>query len=431
MATLQASILSSSSSSSHKVLFKANLCSQKLHKAELSAPHRLNIQNGFQTMMTTSTQKHRVSTFTKYEVPTYKSTTNSKVVEELYAIMDVVADRAEMHKNIGAQRDNWNHLLLTSINGMTIAAATMAGLAAMSGLGATLLALKLSSTLLYVFATGFLMAMNKIQPSQLAEEQRNAARLFKQLHEQIKSSIALRVPTTMKDVNDAMEKVLALDRAYPLPLLGAMLQKFPKEVEPSEWWPKQLESIDHHQQDKYSSVNGEVKNNGWSETLEDEMKEVVRVLRRKDTAEYVRLSKLALKVNKALAICGPLFTGLASIGSAFAGSAWHGGSWAVVFGVVFGALATVVNTLEHGGQVGMVFEMYRSSAGFFRLMEETIESTLKEGEVGRRENGELFEAEVALKLGRSLAELRNLATSSSSSSRNADSSTEEFASRLF
>ncbi|KAK7847470.1 putative f-box protein [Quercus suber] len=33
------------------------------------------------------------------------------------------------------------------------------------------------------------------------------------------------------------------------------------------------------------------------------------------------------------------------------------------------ALATV----EHGGQVGMVFEMYRDSVGFFRLINETIE----------------------------------------------------------
>lgn len=44
--------------------------------------------------------------------------------------------------------------------------------------------------------------------------------------------------------------------------------------------------------------------------------------------------------------------------------------------VAFGAMATVVNTLKHR-QVGMVFEMSRHSARFFRLMEETIESTLK------------------------------------------------------
>lgn len=49
------------------------------------------------------------------------------------------------------------------------------------------MALMLSYTLLYTAVTGILMVMNKIQPSQLAEEHRNAARLFKQFHQQIKT----------------------------------------------------------------------------------------------------------------------------------------------------------------------------------------------------------------------------------------------------
>ncbi|KAG5546556.1 hypothetical protein RHGRI_018661 [Rhododendron griersonianum] len=337
--------------------------------------------------------------------------------------MNLVADRAEMHQNIGIQRDNWNHLLLTSINGMTVTAATMAALAAVSGEGNSLLALKLSSTILYVAATGVLLVMNKIQPSQLAEEQRNASRLFKQLHEQIKSAITLRKPTS-NDVKDAMERVLAIDRAYPLPLLGAMLDKFPKAVEPAVWWPKEMRN-----QKEISGGGSEGRSNGWSEELEEEMREVVGVMKRKDGAEYLRLSKLVLKVNKVLAVTGPWLTGLAAVGSALAGTPWIG-SWAVVMGVVFGALATVVNTIEHGGQVGMIFEMYRSSAGFFMLMEENIQSTLEEREAEERENGEAFETEVALKLGRSLSELKNLASISSSSSSNSEPK-EEFASKLF
>jgi hypothetical protein len=69
-----------------------------------------------------------------------------------------------MHKNVGEQRDNWNKLLLDSINMIILTAATMAGVSA----GAPLLALKLSSTLLFSAATGMLLIMNKIQPSQLA-----------------------------------------------------------------------------------------------------------------------------------------------------------------------------------------------------------------------------------------------------------------------
>ncbi|GMP79599.1 hypothetical protein CsSME_00035081 [Camellia sinensis var. sinensis] len=37
-----------------------------------------------------------------------------------------------------------------------------------------------------------------------------------------------------------MEKVLALDQAYPLPLLGVMLEKFPLTFEPAVWWPSKL-----------------------------------------------------------------------------------------------------------------------------------------------------------------------------------------------
>ena len=47
------------------------------------------------------------------------------VMEKLYTILEAVSDRVEMHKNIGEQRNNWNNLLLTSINTITLAASTM------------------------------------------------------------------------------------------------------------------------------------------------------------------------------------------------------------------------------------------------------------------------------------------------------------------
>ncbi|KAL2520164.1 hypothetical protein Fot_24087 [Forsythia ovata] len=120
-------------------------------------------------------------------------------------------------------------------------------------------------------------------------------------------------------------------------------------------------------------------------------------------------------------------TRLAALGFAFVGSPDHG-SWAVVLRVLVGALVSVINTLEHGGQVGMVFEMYRSNAGFFKLMEESIESKLTENDMERRENGKLFEMKVALHLGRSLSQLKDLTASSSDKT---DEDIEEFASKLF
>ncbi|CBI23213.3 unnamed protein product, partial [Vitis vinifera] len=285
--------------------------------------------------------------------------------------------------------------------------------------GGPLVALKLSSTLMYLAATGMLVVMNKIQPSQLVEEQRNAARLFKQLHGQIQRTLSCGTPTST-DVEEVMEKVLSLDKAFPLPLLGAMLDKFPKVVEPAVWWPEHRQRQERH--------SGRTDGNGWSVELEEEMRVVVGVLKRKDTEDYLRLGKIALKVNRMLAISGPLLTGLAACGTAFVGSS-HG-PWPATLGVVAGAMASVVNTMEHGGQVGMVFEMYRSNAGFFRMMEESIESNLNERDVGRRENGELFETKVALQLGRSLSGLKGLAASSYSSSKKGEA-IEEFASKLF
>ncbi|KAL8112822.1 putative F-box protein At4g22030 [Apium graveolens] len=340
------------------------------------------------------------------------------VITKLYAIMDAVADRVEMHKNICEQRNNWNSLLLTAINTITLSAATMAGIAATATLGSPLLALKMSSTLMYLAATGMLVIMNKIQPSQLAEEQRNATRLCKQLHNQIQTLIAIGNPTA-RDVDEALEKVLAIDRAFPLPLLGKMIEKFPASVEPTVWWPK-------HRRGQLKGEQIKSNGNGWSEKMEEQMKEIVGVLNKNDKADYLRLGEKALKINKVMAKAGPLLTGIAAVGSAFVGSPSHG-SWAVVLGVAAGALASVVNTLEHGGQVGMVVELYRSNAGFFKQMEEDIEFNLNETDVERRENGELFEMKVALNLGRSLSELRDLADCSKRQGKDF----EEFGSKLF
>ncbi|RVW45934.1 putative F-box protein [Vitis vinifera] len=298
------------------------------------------------TAATTSNLEKKYEPSTNGIFPSVSNVSDPSVIAKLHAIMEAVADRVEMHKNIGE------------------AARTPC-----------------SSQALFhsdVFGShGMLVVMNKIQPSQLVEEQRNAARLFKQLHGQIQRTLSCGTPTST-DVEEVMEKVLSLDKAFPLPLLGAMLDKFPKVVEPAVWWPEHRQRQERH--------SGRTDGNGWSVELEEEMRVVVGVLKRKDTEDYLRLGKIALKVNRMLAISGPLLTGLAACGTAFVGSS-HG-PWPATLGVVAGAMASVVNTMEHGGQVGMVFEMYRSNAGFFRMMEESIESNLNERDVGRRENGE-------------------------------------------
>ncbi|KAJ0692236.1 putative petal formation-expressed [Helianthus annuus] len=403
---------SSPSSSSHRLITRASIHLPKIRTANLDI-FTPNIASNISMVQ----EMHKFSRITPKN-PTLNPNVHPDhevIMEKLYMILEAVSDRVEMHKNIGEQRNNWNSLLLTCINTITLSAATMAGIASAitSVPGAPLETLKLSSSFLYLAATGMLVIMNKIQPSQLAEEQRNAARLFKQLESEIKTKIAISQPT-LNDVNDAMDKVLAIDRAYPLPLLCVMLEKFPAKVEPAVWWPE-----------KTSSKRCNDKN-GWSVELEEEMKEIIKVLEVKDKDDYIRLGEKALKLNKGLAVAGPLLTGLGAIGSGFLASSPHS-SWAMVLGVMGGAMASVVNTIQHGGQVGMVFEMYRSNAGFFKMMQESIEANLKERDVGRRENGEVFEMKVALQLGRSLSELRDVAVSSSRNGKDI----EEFGSKLF
>ncbi|XP_052203554.1 probable F-box protein At4g22030 [Diospyros lotus] len=426
------SSIPSSSPSCRREIIRAIIDMPKLRNGRASLPKLTNSpslveeldfrRSGYTNTTTTHIEKVLSNLRINRRAYDTNEVSDPLVMEKLYAIMGAVEDRVEMHKNMGGQRNNWNSLLLTSINTITLTAATMAGIAGtvVGTGGAPLSALKLSSTLLYLAATGMLIIMNRIQPSQLVEEQRNAARLFKQLHAEIRTMVSLGNPLTMDDVNQAMDKVLALDRAFPLPLLGAMLKKFPATMEPAVWWPqprvKQAKRL-HYKRNNII--------NGWNAKLEEEMGEIVRVLKKKDKADYLRLGEKALKLNKALAISGPLLTGLAAIGSALVGSPSHG-PWTVVLGVAAGALSSIVNAVQHGGQVGMVFEMYRGNAGFFRLMEESIQSNLKE-EVERRENGELFEMKVALQLGRSLSELKDLATSSSIKGEAID----EFASKLF
>lgn len=281
------------------------------------------------------TTSKNIMTFENIET----NVTDPMVMTKMYVIMEAVADRIQMHKNIGDQRSNWNSLLLASTNSIILGAATLSGIAAATrAVDSPLLALKISSCLMYIAVTALLVIMSVIQPSQLAEEQRNATRLFKKLYSEISTIIAIGSPTT-GNVDHMIEKVLALDRAFPLPLLGKMLNKFPPCFEPAVWWPKNM-----RKQCKlfgsYESVG-----NGWNEKLEEEMKGIVSILGKNDKADYIRLGEKALKFNKVLAFACPLLTSLAAISSAFVGCP-NIGTLGCVIAVAAGAMASVINTVD-------------------------------------------------------------------------------------
>ncbi|XP_056172145.1 probable F-box protein At4g22030 [Syzygium oleosum] len=426
MAALQASSLLVSSSSSPS----SGCSSKRTITASIQVPKPSRLRLADPSMMITKKLVEELRTRNGYAEPLQMDvaqkdgalesrlspTPSIETITKLYAILEAVEDRVEMHNNMGEQRDNWNKLLLNSVNMMTLTATTMAAMAA----AAPAPSLRACSALLFTAATGMSLVMSKIQPSQLAEEQRNASRLFKQLQSEIKAILALQSPSA-SDVKEMMAKLLAFDRAYPLPLLGAMLEKFPAKFEPAAWWPRVSNNC--HQSRGWKTV-ANTERNGWSEDLEVEMRAIVQVLKSKDKQDYLRLGNLALKVNKIMAVSAPLLTGIAAAGSAF------GGSTATTVAAIAGAMAAIINGVEHGGQVGMVVEMYRNCAGFFDLMEETIEATLEEQDYSKRENGELFEMKVAMKLGRSLSQLRVLARKSMASCVEG-TEVDEFGSKLF
>ncbi|CAJ1962519.1 unnamed protein product [Sphenostylis stenocarpa] len=420
MTSIQISSLLSYSSLSARKMINAAIHVPKLPMVDVSVPKIRTLKKAEELKSRDTSPLSEKNTRLHEGIDEQQHSTNSDALIQLYAILEAVADRVEMHNNIGEQRDNWNTLLLNSINMITLTATTMAGVAATCSAGAPLLALKLSSALLFSAATGMLLVMNKIQPSQLTEEQRNASRLFRNLQREIETTIALGKPNE-EDVKGAMERVLALDKAFPLPLLGgAMLEKFPQKFEPAVWWPSKL-------RERKGKSQRTGKTNGWNEELEMEMREVIEVVKRKDSEDYERLGNMVLKVNKTLAIAGPLLTGIAAAGSAFVGN----DSWFSLVPLMAGSLAAAINSFEHGGQVGMVFEMYKASGGFFKMLETSVESALEEEDLERRENGELFEMKMALKLGRSVSQLRELASKSASCRMEGVFETDEFASKLF
>ncbi|CAD6251358.1 unnamed protein product [Miscanthus lutarioriparius] len=353
-------------------------------------------------------------------------------VDKLRAVAEAAADRAEMHDIIGRQRDNWNHLLLHSTNSLTLAASVMAALGPAAP--GTVAALKASAGVLLATAAVTMAAVNRVQPSQLAEEQRNATRLWRQLERDVRATLQHEAQqVTQADVQDAMDRVLALDAAYPLPLLPGMLEKFPKAVEPARWWPRRRPQ----QQPKSSSTTTRSRSfgrrgvrttsNGWSQELEEEMRGLLRVLRAKDEHQYLTVGKLVLSINRGLAVAGPALAGTAAVAAAFIGTG--DGAWASGAAAACGALAAAVNTVEHGAQLGMLFELLRNCAGFYRKVQEDIEAALGEADVERRENGEVFRTKVALLLGRDAAELRQFRRMASASVK--DDDIKDYAGKLF
>jgi len=311
---------------------------------------------------------------------------DSRLLAQLRNIALAAQDRSEMHAIIGVQRDNWNKLCHMTVNMTTIAAAMLA--ATNSGVASTSLSMSVAAFLLNGGAAGFMYLASKYQPSQLAEEQRTASRFHKLLARDIETTLLID-PRLRKDAHLYMEEVMgrlqALDVGFPLPLKPNGLEKFPKVVAPSVLGP-----IADLAETEIPT------NNTWTDAITKDLQRTADKLQASDIAKYVRAARNKEIANKRLAISAPVFAVVAALLSLL--GCWPGIHLAGV-AAACSIVAVLVSSFSNGGQIGMIFELYRNCAGYYAEMEQDIQSTMRIP-VCQREDGELYHQKIALQLGR-------------------------------
>ncbi|CAK9276711.1 unnamed protein product, partial [Sphagnum jensenii] len=313
---------------------------------------------------------------------------DSRLLAQLRNIALAAQDRSEMHAIIGVQRDNWNKLCHMTVNMTTIAAAMLAAMN--SGIGSTSLSMSVAAFLLNGGAAGFMYLASKYQPSQLAEEQRTASRFHKLLARDIETTLLID-PRLRKDAHLYMEeatgRLQALDVGFPLPFKPNGLEKFPKVVAPSVLGP-----VADLTETEIPANN----TNGWTDAITKDLQRTADKLQTSDIAKYVRAARNKETPSKRLAIAAPLFAVVAALLS-LAGC-WPGIQLAGV-AAACSIVAVLVSSFSNGGQIGMIFELYRNCAGYYAEMEQDIQSTMRIP-VCQREDGELYHQRIALQLGR-------------------------------
>jgi len=333
---------------------------------------------------------------------------DSRLVAQLRNIALAAEDRKEMHAIIGVQRDNWNKLCHTTVNMTTIAAAILAAMN--SSFSMSVAAFLLNSS-----AAGFMFLASKYQPSQLAEEQRTAARFHKLLARDIHNTLLID-PRLRKNAHlymkEVMAKLEALELAFPLPLKPNGLEKFPKTVTPSILGPKANLSKTEVLPTADANNNS---TNGWTQTREEDLKLTAEKLKSSDIQIYLQQARNKELANKTLAILAPVLTATAALLSLLTACncnwpATASTNTTTKLGIHLLPLANLISSIcsiaavgcssfSNGGQIGMIFELYRNCAGYYEEMEQEIQTTIRLP-VSQREHGELFHQKIALQLGR-------------------------------
>ena len=336
------------------------------------------------------------------------------LVAELRLLANAAADRAEMHGILATQRDNWNKLFQHTLTAASMTATVLAALSGAMAANAAHISpasLTLPAALLNAGAGAMMSVINQFQPSQLAEEQRTAARLFRKLvsdiHYAIDTAPHLRQPGAVL-LRDCRRRLHALDKAFPMPLTPGGLEKFPSQMLPPLLIaplvvdrPSAAHNQKRSEEEEEAGISG-----GWNAELEAELRGVAARLRRSDINTYTSWATNVVNINKSLAIAAPTLAAAAALlnvaqpvlvaAGQMVSTTQHLG----VMAAACSAMAAFAGSFSNDMQMGMVAELYRNSAGYYANIEGSINEAL-DAPAEEREHGELFRQRVAYELGRS------------------------------
>ncbi|KAG6549376.1 hypothetical protein Mapa_009095 [Marchantia paleacea] len=294
-----------------------------------------------------------------------------------------ISDRVEMHSILALQRDNWNRLFHNTITMASVSAAVASSVnGAVPAQG-----LQVVAIILGMGAAALMALVSKFQPSQLAEEQRHAARFFKRLGADVEATLHVD-PRLCEEASAYWERSVgtfhALDRAFPLPLTPIVVEKFPKHVGPSQLSGE----VDLSRPEV--EVSWQSHSNGWTSSAVEDLKRTANLLHDSDIPEYVNMANNAKIINLILSITSPL---LATAGVALNIAGCPSVAAAVTVGSLF------AHTLTHALQMGVVYEVYRNCAGYYADVEKSIERVLRLP-VQKREDARIFLQKTSMLLGR-------------------------------
>ncbi|MCO5601113.1 hypothetical protein L7F22_055232 [Adiantum nelumboides] len=329
------------------------------------------------------------------------------LVAHLHLIAHMATDRAEMHSIIAQQRDNWNKLFQSSLIALAMASTILSALSSF----ASNMAFNLPACAVNAFLTFIMIGFNHFQPSQLAEEQRTAARLSKRLAHDIE--FTLKIAPQLRQhahgyVKEMIERLYAIDKAYPLPLTPMVVEKFPKKV--------RAPLLSKHADDNVRPENLTEAENGWEAGMAQTLLQVAELMVKGDARAYRSRAERVKKMNSVCAVVGPLFAGLGAAlnlvevmkeAGLVSRSAFVNGG---IIAAMASTLAAFVAIFSHDAQLGMIFELFRSTMGYFEESDASIRRAVSLP-VSKRENGVLFKLKVAYELGQRVEDLATLPSS--------------------